>query len=901
MDNYELAKSTPMMKQWYDIKQTLGDEIVFCRVGDFYELFYDDAVIASKALDLVLTKRKIGDGHYPMAGVPHRSLENYVARLINKGFKVAVIDQLEDAKQAKGKKTIKRGLTRIVTKGTLTEESMLTPGKNNYLASLFYRKTGKKYEIGLAICDLSTGDFRAGSFNRDQQNEFLRAYTKFSPVEVIYDEKIENPSDVFGIKFENDELISTQSSFWFELSYAREIIYNQFKVKTAKGFGLNDDSPAIQASGALIKYLIDTQFTEFPHISVIKSFDVHETMTLDVTAIRGLELFQNSQDQSSHATLIELMDETVTNQGGRLLRHWMANPLGNKTHLRQRLSAVNVFLEDSLLQHNIRSILSEIGDIERLITRISMGTARPDELIKLAFSLERIPAIKEKLTPLQSKFPVNLIASTDPCIDIIHLIKKSIYENPSSHVGDGNVINEDYNSELDRLRIILNEGKSWLDNFVKKEMKKTGISSLKIKQNNVWGYFLEISNKDQDKIPEYYIKKQSMVNVERYFSEELKNWEIEVIDAEIKISELEERIYKGILNQLSHYVSPLQITSQAIAQIDCLSSFAYLAERRDYCKPTINNGISLKIEGVRHPVIEVLNPTQEYVPNDIILNYDKQRIMIITGPNYSGKSSLLRATALTVIMAQMGSYVPAKSVDMGIIDRIFTRIGASDNLVAGQSTFMLEMADAANLVNNSTDRSLIIADELGRGTSTYDGLAIAWSIVEHLHNNSSPPKTMIATHYHQLAELESILDACKNYQFVIRFEKGKPIFNHKLERGSSDKSFGVEVAKLSGLPDTVINRGRQILEILERKAGRVTDQDSKPRLVDLISAIDGQASLENWFEDGFLPKQKRSSKPKPDIEQIPHPLLKELEDLDLESLTPVEALNLLVKYKEQIP
>jgi DNA mismatch repair protein MutS len=905
VEKYEIAKTTPMMAQWATIRQSLGEDpstIVFCRVGDFYELFYDDAIIASKALDIQLTRRKIGKSTYPMAGVPHRSLENYVARLVNQGFKVAIIDQLEDAKLAKGKKAIKRGLTRIVTRGTVTEESMLIPGKNNYLAAIHMRKSRREQEFGLAVCDLSTGDFRVGTFTADQKNEILRAYTKYSPVEVIYSESIENPRTEFHLPFDNDELFTPEPPFWFEPKFTSQIVNEQFQVQTVQGYGLQDNSTGVCAAGALIKYLKDTQFTNFPHLSVIRNLDVQGTMTLDTTAIKGLELFNNSQDQSSYATLIELMDETETPMGSRLLRHWMANPLANVNQIEKRLTAVNLFVTDNLSQYHIRSILSEIGDIERLITRISMGTARPDELIKLAASLEKIPDLRERLLPVEEVFPENLIQSLDPSIDVVTLIRKTIAEEPGSIVGEGKVIKIGYNGELDRLRNILAEGKEWINRYVEREQQKTGITSLKIKQNNVFGYFIEISKRELAKIPEDYIRKQVMVNVSRFFSEELKNWETEILEAEINISKLEDTLYKTILDELTKFTDILQITSNAIGVVDCLASFAYLADRQNYCRPRFNEGKSLTIKGARHPVIESINTENEYVPNDISLDHDKQRIIIVTGPNYSGKSSLLRATALIAIMAQMGSYVPADNLEMGVIDRIFTRIGASDNLVAGQSTFMLEMVDAANLVNNSTDRSLIIADELGRGTSTYDGLAIAWSIAEYLHNSESSPKTLIATHYHQLAELEDILVACKNYQFVIRFEDGNPIFNHKLERGSSDKSFGVEVAKLSGLPNELINRARQILEILEQKAARVTDREASARLVDLIVASDGQATLDNWFGDPTTKSQFSRLTKKTDVEdtQQSHPIIDFLNELQIDKLTPVEALKLLSDLKRQL-
>ena len=888
------------MKQWAEIRESLDDSIiVFCRVGDFFELFYDDAELVSEVLDLQVSKRKIGNGTYPMAGVPYRSIETYVARLINKGFKVAIIDQLEDAKQARGKKTVARGLTRIISKGTLTEENMLTPSKNNYLGSIYHKRNKKTVEIGFAVCDLSTGDFRAGNFAYKDRNDLLRAFIKFSPVELIHLDSMDEISSFYGISLDNDELMTGKPDLWFDYELAKETIFHQFGVDTTQGYGFNENSPASSACGALLRYLKETQFGNFPHITGIKSFDISDTMTLDSTAIRGLELFQNAHDHTSNASFLELMDETITPMGGRLIRSWIANPLAQKKKIDERLEVVELFWSNEILLHETRSLFSEIGDIERLITRISMGSARPDELQKLSSSLKVLPVLLQKLETFHDHFPVDLIKAIDPCTDVVDFIDKTLVSDSSNTVGSGLVIKVGYNTELDRLSKILKEGKNWLDLYLDREKKDTQIESMKIRQNNHFGYFLEVSKRELSKIPDYFVRKQAMVNATRYITDELKGWEIDIIDAEINIFELESNLYKSILQSISEHIDILQTTSTAISQLDCLSSFSFLAERRNYQKPVINEDRGYKVIGARHPVIEALNQDQDYVPNDIMMDYEQDRLLIITGPNFSGKSSLLRATALIAIMAQMGSFVPAESAELGVIDRIFTRIGASDNLVAGQSTFMLEMVDAANLVNNSTDRSLIIADELGRGTSTYDGLAIAWSIAEFLHNSENSPKTMIATHYHQLAELEELLKSCVNYQFIIRFEGDKPIFDHKLHRGSSDKSFGVEVAKLSGLPEMVIDRARQILQILESKAAKVDEGDSEgPRLVDLIIQEDGQTSLDNWFGGLSIADAKPSvhnSKVKNS-----NKIIAKIRSLKLENLSSDDALIILRELKQDV-
>ncbi|MCY3413307.1 MAG: DNA mismatch repair protein MutS [Candidatus Heimdallarchaeota archaeon] len=896
--DYPHANTTPMMRQWLSIKQKLQKDsqsegpIIFCRVGDFYELFYDDAERASKILDIQLTKRKIADTTYPMAGVPVRSLDTYVARLVQAGYRVAIIDQMEDAKQTKG--TIKRELTRIVTRGTVTEDSMLQPGKNNYIASVHRIKDKRVIRYALAVCDLSTGDFRAASFS--EPKKLLRAFIKYSPVEILHhqDEKFEK--DIFGISIDNDIILTPISPLWLENSYAIDVLKQQFKVKTMQGFGFYDDDLALSTAGGLIKYLKETQFTSFPHISKLKGFDIDHTMTLDATAIKSLELFSNTQDNTSYGSLYQLLNETVTPMGSRLLRHWIANPLAEKLLIDERLHAVELFRNETVLHNEVRYSMEGMGDIERLITRISMGHAKATELIRLAESLESLPELVNKLKQYRTHFPKGLLQSIDPCEDLAHLIRRSIADDPEGNVGEGKTIKRGFNEELDKLRALMNDGQLWMDQFIESQREKYGLS-IKIKQNNSIGYFIEVSKKDMKFVPDHYVRKQVMVNVTRYITEELKEWEKDVLEAEIKILDLEQLIYKNVLDQMSKYTPQLQITSNAIAVIDCLSSHAYLSERMNYCRPKIKDDDTLLIRGGRHPVIEALN-AEPYVPNDLEMDYKNSRVHIITGPNFSGKSSYLRMTALLVIMAQIGSFVPASAMSLGVIDRIFTRIGASDNLVAGQSTFLVEMVDAANLVNNATEHSLIIADELGRGTSTYDGLAIAWSIAEYLHNSSNPPKTLIASHYHQLAELENLLHACKNYHFSISFDKGNPIFDHTIRKGSSDKSFGVEVARLAGLPDSVISRARSILEILESKAADVNPEGvSSKKLVDLVIEADGKVPLTTWFGDDFDVPMFAPSEPKTTLKPE---LIKKLEDIDPNTLTPMEALHLIHQLKEML-
>lgn len=895
-----------MMKQWHQMKEEIGkDTILFCRVGDFYELFYEDAVIGAKELDITLTARKIRDTEHPLAGVPFRSVEGYIGRLVKKGYKVAVADQLEDPKATKG--VVQRGVTRIVTRGTLLDDSILDVNQNNYIASVCQRKIGKTTEIGFSLADLSCGEFYAKSYRKSEGlKELSLTIDATSPVEYVYpDFGEEMLEQITGKTMGENETLSPRPEYWFDVGEAKQILHTHFGVKSLNGFGIEDSEIAVGAAGALLRYLDETQKQKAANITKIQLLDSSDRMMLDRSVIRSLELLENNINNKEEGTLFSMLHHTVTPMGARLLRKWIVAPLTNIDHINQRLQAVQTLINDEISYNQLHSELNRIGDLERLTTKISLRSAKPPEIIRLAQGLEKIPEIHKQLDQLEafdSAFPTSLKANISACDDITGLIRKTLQNNPTG-LGDGEVIAEGVNERLDELRRVLREGEKWVERFIAREIQKTGINSLKVKQNRQLGYYIEVTKSNLNKVPEHYTKRQAMVNVSRYITQELKDWEGKILNAEIEITELEQQLYNALLEELSTHTQRLQNTSKGIAELDCLSTFAYVSLKNNYTRPILSHEKGLNIEGVRHPIIEEFKKDIPYTPNDVFMEEQGNQILIITGPNFSGKSSLLRAVALATILAQIGCFVPSTTYTCGIIDRIFTRIGASDNLIAGQSTFMVEMMDAANLVNNSTKNSLIIADELGRGTSTYDGLAIAWSISEYLHESPNRPFTIIATHFHQLAELEGLLPRVKNYHFNILFDgKNRPIFDHKLFSGSSDKSFGVEVAKLAGLPKEVILRARFLLTVLEAQSASITAEEeetisSKVKKAEKIA--EDQMTLNAWLNSTEAePRQVVSVKKKiktagPVLKAEESEILSTLRSLDINHVSPLQAFEIL--------
>lgn len=905
---------TPMMKQWIKMKTELGEDVIlFCRIGDFYELFYDDAVIGAKELDIALTARKIGDTQHPLAGVPVRSVDSYVSRLVSKGYKVAIADQLEDPKAVKG--VVKRGVTRIVTQGTIVDDSLLSAGKNNYIASLVkVSSKGNSVEYGLAIADLSVGEFYVKEFKGEDSKTLLKySLDVTAPVEFIFPEGLEEDIKKLIVDESGRRVTLTERpSFWFEPQEATEVLHEHFEVRSLKGFGIADSSLSAAAAGALIRYLMETQMRKISNITKIQILNLNNVMMLDKSVIRSLEIFENTYDHTETGTLVSLLDETKTPMGGRMLRRWLAAPLVDPNEIEKRWRILSTLYEEEIEQNNLRAALESIHDIERIATRISLELAKPSELIKLKESLEKLPSVIEPLRNLVSTEEIGkIIAEFDQLEDVLEYLTKWIHPEPASSPIDGAVIADGVNSRLDELRKVLREGERWVENYQQEQIQLTGITSLKIKQNRQLGYYIEVTRKNADKVPENYVSRQAMVNAIRYVTDELKEWESNILNAEVEIAELETQLYQLVLENLAKHFERIHQTAQQIAFLDCLSTFAEISLRNGYVQPKLVEEQSLIIKGGRHPVIESFQSMQEYVPNDVKLDKERQQILVITGPNYSGKSSLLRMVAINVILAQIGCFVPANEMKLSVHDRIFTRIGASDNLIAGQSTFMVEMLDAANFINNSTERSLIIADEIGRGTSTYDGLAIAWAIAEYLHNCEQKPLTMIATHYHQLSELEGFLDRVKNFHFKISFDGERPIFNHKLFRGSSDKSFGVEVAKLAGLPLDIIIRARFILKLLESQSASIEIEELTPSVASKIRQATEmekqQASLADWFGDEVevvttskqKPKMPSSTTKKSPFQMRPEELevIQTLKSLSIENLTPIKAFQILQDLK----
>ena len=900
------------MKQWAKMKESIGDDVLlFCRVGDFYELFYDDATIGAKVLDLVLTHRKIRDTDHPLAGVPVRSVEQYVSRLVNKGYKVAIADQLENPKAVKG--VVKRGITRIVTRGTLTEGSLIDTYKNNYLASIISVKDGRSIQYGLAIADLSCSEFYAKTVSgKSAIQEFLFYLDSMRPVEFLFPQShLESLKQIYTEKFADEYeprftdgsvTRSPQPDFWFDTTDATEYVKEYFGVSTLEGYGLIDNSPGASASGALLRYLNETQKRRILGITGIKALRSSGVMVLDSTAVKSLDLFENNVSNTADGTLLQTLNQTKTQMGARELTRWIGSPLTSPSKINARLDMVALFLEHEVISSELGSELDSIGDLERLSTRVTLGIAKPAEIQKLKNSLICVQNLTEgieRMVAESGNFSLKDLQTIDPGVDIVHYINKMILSSPANSIADGYVMNSSVNSRLHELREILDEGEKWAERYAIQEKAKTGITSLKIKQNRHLGYYLEISRSNLSRVPDYYISRQSMVNFSRFTTKELNQWENDILNAEIEVKELEDKLYRSFLKDLSENCPRIQETARKIAVLDCLLNFASISNSNNYNRPQVVKEKLLDISGIRHPVIETSGSLEHYTPNDVLLLEETQRLLIITGPNFSGKSSLLRALALVVIMAQIGCFVPASSAKLGVIDRIFTRIGAFDILTEGQSTFMVEMKDAANLVNNATERSLIIADELGRGTSTYDGLAIAWAISEHLVSCMQRPFVVIATHFHQLSELQNRLEATKNYHFKIGFDGENPLFDHKLLLGSSDRSFGVEVAKLAGLPRTIILRARFILSALEGSKPEETEQP----VGNLIEEKENQGVIDEFFSpttssvptmvqnESLLSSSNNAIAPE-ELE-----VLATLNSLSLDDVTPRKALDILHELK----
>ncbi|UEG48740.1 DNA mismatch repair protein MutS [Ferruginibacter lapsinanis] len=856
---------TPLMQQHNAIKARYPDAILLFRVGDFYETFGQDAVNASTVLGITLTKRNNGNADSSqLAGFPHHALDTYLHKLVKAGYRVAICDQLEDPKQAKG--IVKRGVTELVTPGVATNDKLLEHNSNNFLASIHFDDA----KMGIAFLDISTGEFFIAEGDKEYADKLLQS---LKPAEVIFQRNKQKIfKEYFGLKFFTYGL----DEWIFADAYAQESLLKHFGTHSLKGFGIEGLSAGIIAAGAILHYLKDTEHPNLGHITSIQRIDRDEHLWMDRFTIRNLELFGGADGSN---TLLKVLDNTVSPMGARLLKRWMVLPLNDITKINERLATVEFLIKEVDLRNKITLHIKQAGDVERLASKVPLKKVNPREVLQIAKGLQQTEAIKLFCENSSNDYLKRLGDSLNPCKYILDKILKEINENPPALASKGGMIASGINEELDGLRKIASGGKDYLIELQQKEAAATGISSLKISFNNVFGYYLEVTNIHKSKVPDTWIRKQTLANAERYITPELKEYEEKIVGAEDKIFQIELQIFEKLLNELQDYISPMQVNGHVMAIIDCLSCFANNALQFNYKKPALNDGFILDIKDSRHPVIERNLPIGEsYIANDILLDPATQQIIILTGPNMSGKSAILRQTALITLMAHMGSFVPASDAKIPLTDKIFTRVGASDNLSGGESTFMVEMNETASIINNITSRSLILLDEIGRGTSTYDGISIAWSIVEYLHNSKAQPKTLFATHYHELNELENKLSTVKNYHVTNKEVGNKIIFLRKLAPGGSVHSFGIHVARMAGMPPSLIDRSNEILKQLEdsRESKDINEsvkQLSTPKVQ--LSIFDAHSAT---FDE---------------IRTL-------LNAVDINRLTPVEALLKLQEIKEKV-
>jgi DNA mismatch repair protein MutS len=848
------AMDTPLMKQYSVIKAKYPGALLLFRVGDFYETFGQDAIAASKVLEIVLTKRGNGSAsEIELAGFPHHSLDTYLPRLVRAGHRVAICDQLEDPKTVKG--IVKRGVTELVTPGISFNDSVLERKQNNFLCSLFLGK----HTVGVAFLDISTGEFYCA---QGTENYIFKLVQSLNPAEVIFckgqREKIENHLGEEYANFALDDWV-------YAFDFTHDKLINQFKTASLKGYGIDVWTDAVIAAGAILHYLEATEHKDTHHISSISRIDEDKYVWMDKFTIRNLELVTSQNDGG--VALLQILDRTVTPMGSRQLRKWIILPLKEKQAIEERLQVVDEFYKNQELAEKATEQLKQIADLERLISKVAVGRINPRELQQLRRSLIAILPVKEILEKQSSPELQKLGAQLDKCEFLLEKIGKELSEEAPMLINQGGIIKNGVDAELDELRSIAFAGKDYLLQVQKREVERTGISSLKVSFNKVFGYYLEVSNANKDKVPSDWIRKQTLVNAERYITEELKVYEEKILHAEEKLSVIEQRLFLELVRTAADFIAQIQQNARAVATLDALLSFAIVAKTNKYTRPTINDSTILEIKDGRHPVIErQLPPGEAYVPNDILLDNDRQQILVITGPNMAGKSALLRQTALIVLMAQTGSFVPATVASVGMVDKVFTRVGASDNLSRGESTFMVEMTETASILNNLSDRSLILMDEIGRGTSTYDGVSIAWAIVEFLHNHKEfKPKTLFATHYHELNQLAEDLVRVKNFNVSVKEVGDKIIFMRKLKEGGSEHSFGIHVAQIAGMPNRIVLRANEILHFLEK------DKHKNERKKKLEEMPKVQMSL---FE--LDPRTK-------EVQEI-------LEKIDINTLSPVEAL-----------
>ena len=874
---------TPMMKQYMQTKEEYKDCILFYRLGDFYEMFFDDALTASKELEITLTGKNCGlEERAPMCGIPYHAVDSYLNRLVSKGYKVAICEQVEDPKTAKG--IVKREVIRVVTPGTNLDTQGLDETKNNYIMCIVYMAD----RYGLSVADVTTGEYLVTEL--DSQTKLMDELYKFMPSEIVCNEAFYMSGlDLDDLKNRLHMAIYSLEAWYFDDTLCRETLQEHFKVASLEGIGLSDYECGMIASGALLKYLEETQKNSLSHMSRLTRYATGNYMVLDSATRRNLELVETLREKQKRGSLLWVLDKTKTAMGARPLRKYVEQPLIDKKSIVKRLDAVAELKDNAICREEIREYLNPVYDLERLVGKITYQSANPRDLIAFQSSLSMLPSVKCILKDMESDLLKEIYEELDPLEELCDLVGRAIQEEPPLAMKEGGIIKDGYNEEVDRLRKAKSEGKNWLADLETKEREKTGIKNLRIRYNKVFGYYLEVTNSFKDLVPDYYTRKQTLANAERYIIPELKELEDTILGAEDKLCALEYELYCEVRNTIAAELTRIQRTAKAVAKLDVIASLALVAERNNYVRPKINEKGVIDIRDGRHPVVEKMIPNDMFIANDTYLDDKKQRISIITGPNMAGKSTYMRQAALIVLMAQLGSFVPASSANIGLVDRIFTRVGASDDLASGQSTFMVEMNEVANILRNATSKSLLILDEIGRGTSTFDGLSIAWAVVEYISNSKLlGAKTLFATHYHELTELEGKISNVNNYCIAVK-EKGDDIvFLRKIVKGGADKSYGIQVAKLAGVPDPVINRAKEIVEELVTAdiTGKVKDiavqgSETKKKTQKKLDEVDlTQFSLFDTVKDDDV--------------------LNELKELDISHMTPMDAMNKLYQLQNKL-
>ena len=870
-----MAEFSPMMQRYLETKEQYKDCILFYRLGDFYEMFFDDAIIAARELEITLTGKDCGqEERAPMAGVPHHAAEMYISRLIAKGYKVAICEQLEDPKTAKG--IVKRGVIKVVTPGTIIDSNMLEERKNNYIMSIY--KTGIYF--GISICDISTGEFYSAEI-KDQQNFplLLDELARYNPSELVINSMMaECQEEMSKIRERFDCYITRfQDKFFDNKIDTLNLRFNIVDSSNKKIENLKEKTLSIPPINALLAYIEQTQMTTLDHLNKITIYQISKYMSLDINARRNLEITEKMRDKSKKGTLLWVLDKTSTSMGGRMLRRWLNDPLIDTLEINNRLNAVKTLKDDMILRGDITESLKKVYDIERLAGKMAYGNANARDMITLKNSLEKLPKLKQTLANIKESIMLEEIyQNIDELKDIHDLIEKAIVDDPPMTIKDGGIIKIGYNEEIDKLKTATTEGKNWIVNLEAEEREKTGIKNLKVGFNKVFGYFIEVTKSYLSQVPERYVRKQTLTNAERYITEDLKNLENQILGAEEKVVNLEYNAFIEIREQIAKNIKRLQTTAMAVSELDVLTSFAQVAEDLNYCMPQVDNSGIIDIKSGRHPVIEKMLGAGAFIDNDTYLDKEENRLSIITGPNMAGKSTYMRQVALITLMAQVGSFVPAAEAHIGVVDKIFTRVGASDDLSMGQSTFMVEMMEVATILKEATSNSLVILDEIGRGTSTYDGLSIAWAVAEYIADKEKcGAKTLFATHYHELTELENQSEGIKNYSIAVK-EKGEDIiFLRKIVRGGTDESYGIHVARLAGVPKAVTQKANEFLRNIEKKnilTGKKAEKQDKKK-------VEGQFDMYNYK-----------------LAEIAH----ELDKVNLNELTPIDALNTLVKIKEKM-